>query len=143
MRAWSIVRILLEALGVGFAGVVAFFGTLVVLQVGARPIGVLLLGWAAFALLVVLLRSRSGVTFGRRALVDGGLAALVPAAWLTLAAIEARWPLRGRSVDAHGWGLSGGEPNVQLLSWLHGFFWVVLLLLGSRLGARTQARAHV
>ena len=97
-------------------------------------------GYALLPLALPLLRRWRPIRLaGRRLLVDLWLAAAAPALLLVIWAHDARWPLRGERVDAHGWGTTGGEGNLLLLSWLHVLFWLVLVVAWGRRSARAEA----
>ena len=101
--------------------------------------------YAGYALLLVVLplfrRLRPAWVTSKRLLVDLGLAAAAPALLLVIWAHDARWPFRGERVDAHGWGTTGGEANLLLLSWLHVLFWAVLVFACGRHSERSGATA--
>lgn len=124
MSRWA--RIAFEIAAGGLA-CYAIFMTLVIGMLTSTWVWVV--GAAAY---VVLWRARvvawrNGRVVALRAWIDCGLAALVPALALAIPAVKGRWPLRGRSYDAHGWGRSGGEDNWLFLPWLHVLFWLALL----------------
>ncbi len=127
--------------------VVAGAATLFALSVGVLsfiafgPMGAVAFyaGYAAIPVLLPLLgRLRPAWVAKKRLLFDLWLAAAGPAVVLTIWAHDSRWPLRGTRVDAHGWGMSGGEGNLLLLSWLHVLLWLALVVAWGRYSARIE-----
>lgn len=136
MHAWKVLRIALEVLGVLLAGYVGFVTFVFLTYSGSLPVALLLAGYSALALALWALRRRRGAGLGRRIQFDCALITLVPAVWLTFLAIDERWPIRRPRVNAHGFGLTGGEANVLFLSWVHAALWLALVVLWSRRVAR-------
>lgn len=130
-------RIAGELLGLAFVILVLFLCYVLVLGGGLTALWLLLAGGIAVVVVLVYLMPRwmrLGLPY--RALFDLWLLALVPAALVTLLAVRARWPIRVRAMDAHGWGTTGGEMNVLFLSWLHAAFWLTLALMCLRTARR-------
>ncbi|MFQ5506583.1 MAG: hypothetical protein ACE5F1_17575 [Planctomycetota bacterium] len=77
---------------------------------------------------------RSGLS--ARTVLDTWLIAAPVAAACTAESIVLEWPIEGRSWDAHGSGMSGGEGNVLFFGPLHVLFWFALLSAAGRMARR-------
>lgn len=126
-------RLLLEAIAAAVGLLALFAGAVVILQFGPSALWV-----ACYALATGIVPALfAGFLVGRRSVpgrlrFDLWLAAWIPAAAIVGWMFAARWPIRGKSMNAHGFGTSGGEANAMLLPAVQALVFVAALLVVAR-----------